>query len=692
MPFLSTKALRTSSRLVMVVSIWVIFTSGNVCAFSLLDFVPSEGSFALGTLSGKLVGTYDWLDQRQTLTGGGSSDNVRTRFQEDLSVANSGSYILDPRLIEGSSGCDLGLFQEIDKFSGSNKYEDGTLISWDTNYTFFGDFPYTAILFSHRSQADTTTDFGGTTDSTNQNFGLLAMIRQDSFLREALPYFSGDAYAREEESDETTTQLGQTVKIDDTRDVVGVDADKGFQTADLDFSYQLVNDTLTGTNRISFSNSWSSLNYSLDFGPDLTRNWSSYLTYLGHSGGGTNESYLYDDERLKIDRFANLTSSYENVLSYTDTQGQSVTTDLATFALEYQLYRNLLTTFTLQGSYVAVSPGGHQDFAAVELSQGYNHSIPWGGTIFLSADGRYEIDQSHVSGPVTVLDEQHTAPSFFGPGLGFTLSSAFVVTSTIVMYDTRGGGRIPTTLGVDYVTVQQGPLTKIVILPTTVVILPGDPLAVNYSYAVAPNGRYSTTSLTASAGVSFGWIALSIAHQQTDQTMQSGVGSQYLYSQHQESGQMTLHHDWEWVAASANALYGIYHTQSQSTGIFDYTLQDYGEHLIFQPEWSTTTINVNGEQTLTDYTDQPKSHTTDLDYEAELERYLPSGDALTAFVRLRQLTETAFPTETDYEAGVRGYFQYGKIFFSPWFTWKDRTYGTTKTESIRVLLRIGRYF
>src|SRR5208337_4724845 len=105
-----------------------------------------------------------------------------------------------------------------------------------------------------------------------------------------------------------------------------------------------------------------------------------------------------------------------------------------------------------------------------------------------------EIDQDHTQGPVTVLDEKHTAPSFFGAGIGFTLADPFVVTSTIVMYDTAlRTGRVLTQLGVDYNLVQQGQLTQIVIIPTSLIIHPGDPLEVSYSYIAGPSGRYSTT-------------------------------------------------------------------------------------------------------------------------------------------------------------------------------------------------------
>jgi len=687
MPFVSTKAIRTSSWLVLVVSIWVIFTSGNGYAFSLLSWVPSEGSFALGQWQGGVVGGYEWEDETTT-AGRVSSSVLRNRLDEDVHLSNNGFYIVDPRLIEGTAGGDLDFFQETDKFAGSNKSQDGTLIGWDAVVSVLGEKPCTGILFSHRNEGVISTDFGGRTDTLTQNFGGILMLRQDSFLRESFPYFSADLYARQEEADQSTTQLGESYTINETRDVAGLDAYKGFQTADLDFSYQLVDDSYTGTSRNSFTNQWANLNYSLDFGPTLNRRWDSRITYLTRSGGGIDESFLYADERLHIDHFKNLSTSYEYLFINTDTQGQQSTSNTATFQLQHRLYQSLVNTLTLQGSYETFSPQGHTDFVAAEESSTYNRSIPWGGTLILGSDGRYEIDQDHVNGPITILNEKHTAPAFFGPGIGFTLSAPFIATSTIVIYDTRGGGRLLTRLGVDYNIVAQGQWTKIVILPTTLVILPGDALEVSYSYVVGPTGRYSTTSLSADAGVTFGWISLVGAFQQSNQSMQSGTGSQYLYNTRQESGQLDLHKDWEWVDARVSALYQIYHTQSESVGVFDYTMQNYGEYLTFQPGWSTT-LHVNGDEAFTDYT-QTAQQSSDLSFEAALDRFFSSGNFFTAFARARQINESDFPTETDYEAGLRADFRYGKIYIWPWFSWIERTYGPTKTNDPHIMLKIGR--
>jgi len=232
-------------------------------------------------------------------------------------------------------------------------------------------------------------------------------------------------------------------------------------------------------------------------------------------------------------------------------------------------------------------------------------------------------------------------------------------------------------------------LTQIVILPTTALpIAPGDPLEVSYSYVAGPSGRYLTTTFSADAGVTFGWIALHFAHQQLNQSLQSGQGAQFLYNIRQESGQLDMHKDWEWVNARGSALYEIYHTQSQATGVFDYTLQNYGEYLTFQPGWSTT-LHVDGNEMFIDYT-KPTRRNTDLDFEAALDRFFSTGNYFTVFARARQVTQTDFQTETDYEAGLRGNFRYGKIFIWPWFSWIERTYGPTKVNDPHIMLKIGR--
>ena len=348
MPFLSTTAIRTSFRLVLVASILIIFTSGNGYAFSLLSWVPSEGDFALGEWQGGVIGGYEWEDQ-QTTTGNNTTTVLRNRFDEDVFLRNNAFYLIDPRLLSGSAGVNLDFYQESDKYNGANKHQDGTLIGFDVNTTILGQMPYTGLLFAHRNENNTDTDFGGTTYSLNQSFGGMATLRQDSFLRESFPYFAADVYARQEEADQSTTQFGQTFTVNETRNIGGFDAEKGFQTADLDVTYQLVDDSYTGsTPAYSFITQWASCNYSLDFGPTLNRRWDSLISYLTRSGNGVDESFLYADEKLRIDHFKNLSTTTEYLLTDTDTQGQQDVDNSLMYQVQYRPYRNLTNTLTLQ--------------------------------------------------------------------------------------------------------------------------------------------------------------------------------------------------------------------------------------------------------------------------------------------------------------------------------------------------------
>ena len=205
------------------------------------------------------------------------------------------------------------------------------------------------------------------------------------------------------------------------------------------------------------------------------------------------------------------------------------------------------------------------------------------------------------------------------------------------------------------------------------------------------SGRYSTTSLGANAGVTFGWIALNFSHQQLNQSLQSGTGAQFLYDYHQENAQLDVHKEWEWFDARGLALYQIFHTRSQATGTFDYTLQNYGEYLTFRPWWTTnTTAHLDGSETFIDYTIQPTRETTYLNLEASLDRFFSSGNYFTMFGRALQITQTDFETESDYEVGVRGNFRYGKIYIWPWFSWIEREYGPTKVNDPHIMIKIGR--
>ncbi len=666
----------------LLVGAWVLMSSADAWAFSLLG-LPEEANFALGDWQASVEGGYEYEDQQTSTEGAPEVSLVRNRFDERFDLRNEGYSLIDPRLLDGIAAVNLDFYQEQDKSAGQNQSINGLLYGYDLNETIVGETAYPATVFSSRHETQTSTEFAGRTDVTTSNFGFDANLRDYSFLREMLPYFTSSLIAREDETDATTNQLGYSNKLDDTRDTVIYNADKGFQTADLDLSYEFVDDRSTGVNTLAYQTNSASLHYSLDFGPTLNRRWDSQVNYSTSTGEGGG-SFLWLNEVLRIDHFRNLSTTYQYLLSRTQTDSTGATTgQSAVFTLQYLMYENLSSTVLLEGDYETLPGGRTYDYTA-GLDEGYTRSIPLGGTFYLGGAGSYEVTDSSVSGgKVSVIDEQHIAGF---NGAGFFLKNAFVIASTIVIFDTRNGGRIPTVLGVDYNVVAVGDLTEIVVIPTSVIIQPGDPLVVSYVYQTAPSARYSTTSMTVNTGVDFSWIDAAYQHQSVRQSLLSGQQSSqaFLNDVTLDTARVAVHKDWEIAGARADAFYEDY-----NSSVLSYTMQNYGGHLFYRPGWRMM-LSADANEVITDFT-SPSHHTSSQQFQALLNRCTEAGNCWTAYGRMFQTQNSQLPTETQLAAGLYGSWSYGKFQVVPVFSWINTKWGAVKTDDLHLQLWIIRY-
>ena len=254
------------------------------------------------------------------------------------------------------------------------------------------------------------------------------------------------------------------------------------------------------------------------------------------------------------------------------------------------------------------------------------------------------------------------------------------------MYDTRGGGRIPTVRGVDYNVLTVGDLTQIAVIPTSLIIQPGDPLAVSYSYQTAPSSRYDTTSLTVTVGLNFSWINGSFQRLVLRENLLSGqAAQQFLYNVTQNTATVAVHRDWEIVGGRAQALYEEYNGSNLS---FD--LQNYGGHLSAQPSWKVM-IGADANAIITDYSTPIKRHTSDQEYQLTLDRFTAAGNSLSIFGRMRQMQDSLIPTETEFEAGLAGRWTYGKFEVVPIFSWTHVKFGGLQINDPHLQLVIRRY-
>lgn len=671
-------------------SAWMI-RPAVVMMLSLLAIPDSAGQSLAdlhpGVWGGSLEIGYG-TDRQELRSGDGSPpiDSSRRRTVERVTLRNDGFYFLDPGLATGNLSLTLGRLQERASTEDVSTSREATLTGYAFDSTFLGALPYNGTLYANRSENFLTQPFGRT-DLTLENHGLALRLREDSQLRNwGVPFFSAALRAEQQHTKEDTTSvLGQSFRRDERRDTVALDARKGFETSDLEMHYEtsdLVNSTFPDA---SFQSQTASLSYSSDFGPLLNRRSDARLFYYNRSGA-SQFSLLSADERLRIEHQQNLTTTYSYSLARASTPQDISTTQRGAMDVQYRPYRDLLTNAEAAARHQQVSAGTRDAYSG-QLGLQYHRALAGSGAAFARAVGRYQIDDNRLgASQINVIDEAQTAPSPLGTGAGFLLNQAFIIPSSIVVVDTRGGARLATTLGVDYDVVIEGDLVRIVPLPTSAVIQPGDPLAVSYAYELDPSIKYGTTSGSVGGGADLRWIAFSFGHEQSEQKLISGHDGRFLQNIRRDSAQLDLRGAWRTFQAQAGAAYVRY----DSTRLA-YSQQRYTQLLSHRPRRAFA-LTLQADETSTDFTLPPVHRTDARSLRLTADWYAPSGWATTAFVGRRVFEDTLQPTETIDEGAVRSRFTYGKLDLSGAFTVTRRSRGGSELSSWRIDTLAARRF
>lgn len=609
--------------------------------------------------------------------GAADIDSARRRMSERLTIRNEGFYFLDPRLVSGNLGLSFGLMQDRAITDGSASSRNAKLTGYAFDSTFFAEKPYGATLFANRTQNIATQPFGRT-DSTYENRGAAARLGEDSFLKNwGMRHFSSALRVEQQHLQETTTSvLGQGFRRDELRDILNYSGHNGFDTADLDWRYEFNDLKNLAYPQGDFQSQAANLNYSLDFGPGLSRRSDTRLSYTNRTGSSRIGMFT-GDEHVHVDHYTNLSTDYRYQLMQIDQQAGKTTSQIGSFLVRHELYRNLTTTAQTSAAHTDL-PAGTRDSYAGQLDFSYRRGLPWNGTVFVRAGGRNQVDDNRLAASqISVTDEAHAAPSPLGAGAGFLINQAFAIAPGIVVVDTRGGARLPTTSGVDYELVQEGNLVRIVPLPTSAVIQPGDPLAVSYSYEVDPSIKYGTASRRLSAGVDFRWIALSAGHEQSDQKLISGQDSRFLQDLRRDNAQLDLRGAWKSLQGQAGAAYVRY----DSTRLA-YTQQRYTLLANYRRTRSLA-LGFNADRTLSEFT-LPAHQTDARAMRLTLDWYGPLGLTTTALIGQRVYKDSLLPTETVNEAGLKARLAYGKLDLTSAFTANERMRGGFQAASWRL--------
>lgn len=627
------------------------------------------------------------LDRQQTRTEGApGTESTRIRVEERLGIRTTGAFVVDPRLITSSFGGRFGLFQQQERFDGRNISRNGTLLGYSFDSVILSDKPYSFTLFANRDQNVLSREFGGRTEVSFENRGATFRLREDSFLQGlGFRNFSSVVGARQELAKEDTSVLGQTFRRDERRNVLSYEASKGFQTSDLNLRYEFT-DLEDPENPLgNFRSHSATLGYSLDFGPTLNRRWDSRLQYFDRRGPSPT-TFLTADEELRVDHYENLFTDYRYLFSRFDAGAAGTTmTHHGVALLQHQLWKSLTTRLTADGVLQDL-PSGQRIRYGGDVDLAYRRRLARGGEVFAAAGARYQIDDNRLTASlIDVVDEPHVAPSSLGGGAGFTLNNPLVISATIVVVDTRAGSRLPATLGVDFVVIQEGDLTRIIPLASSPVILAGDPLAVSYSFEVAPSLRFSTFSWRGSAGIDFRWIAFSFAHEQSQQQRLSGRDGRFLEDRTIDTARLELRGDWGLLRGLATAMY-----QNQDSTRLKFATWQFGQFVSFRPPFDLL-LSVDLQESFTDFT-LPKRRSLTYFGRATVDWFPWPSLFITGFFGTRIFKDSELPTEIIREAGLKARWSFGKLQVAPTLTWSDRERGGTETTDLRADLRVIRRF
>lgn len=645
-----------------------------------------QGGLRLGTWQGELQASFDGQEQTTRFAGGPETQFSLRRLRERLNIRNQGFSVLDPRLLTGNAGLTYDLVHDRQESDGVATTTTGKLTGYSFDATVLGQMPYNATVFANRSQNFLTQPFGGRSDLAYENRGVVLRLREDSFLRERgiLPYFSASLRAYQEQNDELTTIAGQSFRRDDLRDVITLEARNGFETADLEFRYE----STDFRNRVFAPGTYQSdvvnVNYSGDFGPTLNRRWDSRIFYSNRTGA-TAVRFVNVDEQVRIAHHKKLSTTWRYVATEQEVASGTTTSQGGVFQLQHRLYDNLTTN--LEASELRQRlPDGTRETAYGQAGFLYRRNLPDNAQVFASLGGRYQRDDNQLQASlIQVIDEPHAAPPVLGGGAGFLLNQRFVDVATIGVVDTRGGARLPTSPGIDYVVVAEGDLTRIVPLATSAVIQPNDPLAVTYTYEVDPSLRYATTAHWWGAGADFGWVAFSAAGDKSKQEALSGRDSSFLEDRRKDETQVEFRGRRGDLQARAGANYVRYRATRLA-----YDGQRYSQSIRYRPN-SGFALRLSAQQYSTDY-ELPVRHSQGYSAELTLDWFAPGGLLVTTYFARSNYRDTELPADDKSEANLKVRRYWRKLEFISTIGRIHRTRGTVDTTDERIMLTATRRF
>jgi len=663
-----------------------------------ITFADVVDAFQMGAWSGSIGVFYN--GERQTISSSSSLSQSRSlnsnysRAWEQVMLRNDDLYWLDPQILGGSAGVTLGLTQNWQSLRLSQEGEQlsidqsqrGTVNGYDFRADILRVLPYNGTLYANRSQSYNTQPFGGNTSNIIQAEGFVLRWGEDSILRylypEALPYFSASLEAVQRRMNQNTVSIGGSYRQNEITNAVTLDARNGGEYSDLNFLYFYIDNSDLTYAVNSFKSNEARLNYSLDFGPNLNANWLSLVDYYNRQGAISFQSATVD-EQVRVAHDNGLSTGYRYALFQQNTPTGNQLSQTGLFDLQHVLWRNLTTNVAAKVNHLQVPTGTvDQDYGEVRMN--FNRNLPWNGHVDFQLGGRYEYDATNIgSGQVLVTDEPHRAPPVLGVDTGFPLANRLVVQDSIVVVDVRGGARLATTVNVDYSVVTRGDQTRIVVLSTSRVIQPNDPLAVSYAYRVGQDAKWNSRTGTFGAGVNFDWFGLRYLHYAVNQTPLSPGAVPFINNVREDDYEANLNGNWEAGHAGVSAAYKDY--TSTTLNYQSQTYRAIADYRFLPNLWMT----FNGQWYRTSYS-LPAQVDTASSARLDVTWLTPYGLTANGYAYRAKLSSTRYADDVLSLIGLKLDYRWRKITLGATLQASREVRGISRTDDTQFMLSIER--
>lgn len=682
--------LRYLVRIAKSVSLLLFFAGAAALAQT-----PSQNSqqgLRIGQWSGdvQLLGDYA---RTNTSSFGIGRKNENARVEEQISLSNTGSYVIDPRFMSFLLGGTFGLSQELtttglDGQQLQNEERNADLLGYVASASLFSDSALSMNLYSNRNKYSMRRQFAGRIDTDTQNTG--ASINAKRF------YIPSTLSVRQEHAKEESRVADISSQRDELRNVVTYDARRGWIDSEMVLRYEFVDKADVYRPQLDYDSQTANMSYSLDFGPELNRRWDSRLR--GSKRRGYSEERRYDvDELIRLDHTKNLRSQYRYFITGTTRPQGDSTSRTAEFNVRHQLYESLTTGFLVNAINNNLS-GGKKNVYASRLSFDYTKRTSGNGRLLIGLTGYYarEDDQFDVLNAQFLQEEIVFDEPFARP---VALENSFVLVSSISVSRTALGTTSgcdierPLVEGIDYEARTSGNITEIVPLgdcatDPTVGVGPGDTIAVDYQAEVPGQLAFTSTSWRFNTALDYGWIRPFFIHDEQYQQLDEGAAQQEQFLQNHQSdiAGIELRHSGLRTAASVSIEAERYQSRDQA-----YLAVRGNEFLQFLMS-SSLQMNLTTRQSVTEFSAPEDRRTEFVEARATLRYIVGAGINTELLASWRFIRDTIVPDEEIREAGAQLSWRLGKLDINPSLHYINRTRDASDLHDYRAVVRAIRRF